>query len=242
MDKTLTNNLYNVNVIAFIRGVKTAIPIVIGFIPISFAFGMLAIDFGLSLFETVLMSFGVFGGASQLMAVNMLILGSGMFEIVLATFVLNFRHFMMGMAIADKIKHVPLVWKLLFSFGLTDETFTMIAFHSKEKRVNQYFLIGLMLAAFSSWVIGTFIGALFTNLLPSFISNAMSMGLYAMFIGLLMPAIQSTKKGGIIVLIAMIVNSILLQIFSSGWSIILSTIIASTFGLIPEKYKEKVTA
>lgn len=97
----------------FLNGVKAATPIAIGFIPVATAFGMAGLNAGLNLYQCVFMSFMVFGGASQLMAVTMLASGAGMLQIVIATFAINFRHFIMGISVVPKLKHIPTKWNLL---------------------------------------------------------------------------------------------------------------------------------
>ena len=63
--------------------------------------------------QCVFMSFMVFGGASQLMAVTMLASGAGILQIIIATFAINFRHFVMGMSVINKLKHIETKWNLL---------------------------------------------------------------------------------------------------------------------------------
>ena len=73
----------------YLLGVKTALPVILGFLPVAVAFAILSEHSGLTTLETILMSTVVFAGASQIMAVGMLLAGAGVLPIVIATFILN---------------------------------------------------------------------------------------------------------------------------------------------------------
>src|SRR5690625_7559505 len=105
----------------FKQGIKQGIPIFLAYFPIAITYGVIASQAGLSLLELTSMSILVYGGAAQFMAINMLSLHIGAIEIVLATFVINFRHFVMGLAFAHRQAHIPVRWKMGLSLGLTDE-------------------------------------------------------------------------------------------------------------------------
>nr|MBO2470792.1 branched-chain amino acid ABC transporter permease [Bacillota bacterium] len=89
---------------AFFRGVRTGVPIAVGYLPISMAFGVLARSAGLPEVAAVAMSVLVYAGASQFVAVNLLALGVAWSEIVLTTFLLNLRHLLMTAALSRRIE------------------------------------------------------------------------------------------------------------------------------------------
>ncbi len=218
---------------SFFEGAKAATPIVVGFIPVATAFGMVGMNAGLKLHECVLMSFMVFGGASQLMAVTMLASGAGLIQIIVATFAINFRHFVMGMSVMPKLKHISTKWNLLLFFGLTDETFAIISLKQDEELINKYYIAGLNFTSFAAWVLGTLFGGFFIRFIPGFIRESMTIAIYGLFIGLLVPAVKKNSIGLIIALIAMGVNYLFTNYFDfGGWSLVLSTIIAGAFGMV----------
>lgn len=238
------NNYYNINQELevssnFIDGAKTAIPIVIGFIPVATAFGMVAMNAGLSLYECVFMSFMVFGGASQLMAVTMLASGAGILQIIIATFAINFRHFVMGMSVIHKFKHIATKWNLLLFFGLTDETFVILSLNNKEK-INKYYVAGLNFTSFLAWVLGTLLGSLFIQFIPNYIRSSMTIAIYGLFIGLLVPAVKKESKGLAIAILGMIFNYIFSNVINlGGWSLVLATLLAGAFGIVLYRGEEK---
>ena len=76
----------------YILGLKTALPVILGFIPVGIAYAIMARQAGLSIFETCLMSITVFAGASQMMAAGMIGTNATFITIIIATFILNLRH------------------------------------------------------------------------------------------------------------------------------------------------------
>jgi 4-azaleucine resistance transporter AzlC len=226
-----------------LAGIKKGSTIALGYIPIAITFGILAKTNGISEKIAILMSVMVFAGASQFVAINLLKLGTGLWEIVITTFIVNLRHFLMSASVAEKIKNkVPPKWIPLLSFGITDETFSFISLTDKENLSTGY-ILGINTIAYSAWVGGTAVGVYLGKGLPTIIQNSMGIALYAMFIGLLIPSIKRSKEIAIVSLLAIIVSSslhwgpsVLAQI-PQGWKIIIITIIASALGayLFPEE-------
>lgn len=215
------------------RGLTVGFPIMLGYIPIAITYGVLAKQAGLTLTELTLMSVLVFAGASQFMGANMIALGAGAVEIIIATFVLNFRHFVMSLSFMNRMRPVSLKWKLPLSLGLTDETFAVSSLHTEEAKKEKGFLfyITLTLIAYLSWVIGSLLGGILGEIIPESLSQSMGIALYAMFIGLLVPSVKKELRIGMIVLIAMLVNVICLQFMSSGWAIVAGTVLGGFSGV-----------
>lgn len=228
----------------FLQGLKTGIPIAIGYIPIAIAFGLLARSADIPNYVTLMMSFVIFAGASQFIGVNMIVMGISYWEIIITTFILNFRHFLMSASLSQRISDAPSKKLLaLLSFGVTDETFSVASTQS-ERKLHPYFVIGLNLIAFLSWNVGTWVGVFLAVGLPQSIQNSMGIALYAMFIGLLIPTLKKSRPALVISLIAVLIQSGLHWIaplffeLSSGWSIIITTVIASAVGVVLFPAKE----
>lgn len=236
MGKTITYGKQ----LMFRRGLSTGMPIMIGYLPIALAYGILARHAGLSLFELTLMSGLVYAGASQFMGTNMLILGASATEIVIATFVLNFRHFIMSLSFMNQLNHFKIHQKLTLSLGLTDESFAVSALHKEEaeKEHSLYFYMGLFLLAYFSWVLGSLLGGVLGEIIPHKLSQSMGIALYAMFIGLLIPSIKKKLRVGAIAFIAILLNLLLNQYMSEGWAIVWSTVIGGFSGIYFLKEEE----
>lgn len=224
--------LHGTNDRSFLQGMTAALPIVIGYIPIALTFGLLARQADIPILHTVLMSALVYAGASQFMAVNMIAAGAGAVEIIFATFILNLRHFIMGLSLMNLLKRIPPVYKIFVSAGMTDETFALASIKQEEAKADggHLFATGLVLAAYASWVIGSFFGSLLADLIPSSISQSMAIALYAMFIGLLVPSVRKEYKVGLIAIMSMLLCYIFNLYVASGWAIVFATIGGALLG------------
>ena len=186
----------------FFRGLKAGVPVMFGFIPVAIAYALSARQTGFSAPETILMSLMVYAGASQMMAVGMVGAGSAMGPIVLATFLLNLRHFIMSTYVMRELpEKTRLPQRLLSAFCVTDEGFAVFSAQKDENRTMPFFA-GLAVITYLSWVGGSAIGAFASGLIPQALLNSFNIALYAMFIALLgrlMPAswalILSTLAG-----------------------------------------------
>lgn len=209
---------------SFRNGLQAGVSIAIGYIPIAITFGLLAKSAGLTVSETVLMSLLVFAGAAQYMSLNMIVLGSGVFEIVMTTFILNIRHFLMSASLNEKVDEASLWKKSLFSFGITDETFSVTA--TKEGTIQTGYMFGVILIAYSSWVVSSGVGHVIGSSLPASLQESMAVALYAMFVGLLMPSLKKHRKVVVLAGTAAILNSFFSLVvgIAAGWSIVLATI------------------
>lgn len=219
----------------FFDGLAAGIPVALGYIPIAITFGLLARGANLPFYIPILMSLLVFAGASQFIGVNLLVLGVSHGEIILTTFILNLRHFLMTAAISQKIPGtVTKSWRALLAFGITDETFTIAAMR-KENVLSRYFILGLNVIAFAAWNLGTWIGLLFSSGLPVVLQSAMGIALYAMFIGLLIPSCKHSRPALVVALLAATAHSLIRWLpitagITGGWGIILATLVSAGFG------------
>ena len=229
MDDSLQSNIKKKS--AFKTGIKAGLPIVIGYFPIALAFGILSKTTGITLLESIMFSSIVYAGASQFMALTMIAMATGTLGIVITTFLVNFRHFLMSASISGKIKSKKISILPLIAFGITDETFSVASF-SKERLVPG-FMIGLELAAYLSWNTGTAAGYLLGSTLPESIQASMGIALYAMFIALVTPMAKKSLKIASLVILSGIVNS-LVERFASvprGWGIIIAIMSVSILGV-----------
>lgn len=221
----------------FFSGVKYAVPIAVGYIPIAIAFGILSKSSNIPNYISILMSLTVYAGAAQFMAANLIGAGTSSLEIILAVFILNLRHFLMTASISQKVeKNLTGRWMALLAFGVTDETFAVASLR-EEQNLNRYFLLGINILSYSAWVGGTAVGVFLGSSLPASLGSSMGIALYSMFIGLLVPSLKKSRPVLIVTCIAVIFHSILrltpsISNLSSGWSIIIATIAASMAGAL----------
>ncbi|ARI79234.1 AzlC family ABC transporter permease [Halobacillus mangrovi] len=216
------------------RGVMAGFPIMLGYFPIALTYGVLANQSGMTTVELTLMSVLVFAGAAQFLAVGMVAAGTGMGEIIIATFVLNFRHFVMSLSFVNRLKNIALRAKLPLTLGLTDETFTVSALYRKEAKEDYgaYFYTALILTAYVSWVGGSFAGGILGDIMPPRLSESMGVALYAMFIGLLVPSVKKHYRIAFIAIAAMAVNYVCQSFgMNQGWAIVIGTVAGGFSGI-----------
>lgn len=221
------------------RGIKAGIaagfPIFIGYFPVAIAFGILAKATGLSAVDSLAFSVLVFAGASQFMALNLIEAGVAFSGIIIATLLLNSRHFLMSASVATKLTTSPKRWLLLIAFGVTDETFAAAATYPGLLGIK--FLLALESTAYLGWVSGTLTGYLAGSILPASLGESMGIGLYALFVAILVPSFKKSCLIMGLTLSAGLIHTILnwLKPWATSWNLVTAIILSSLFGawLIP---------
>lgn len=230
--------------VEFKQGLAAGMPIGIGYVPVAFTFGFMAVSGGLPVWAAVLISFTNLTSAGQFAGTNLIIAGAGYVEVALTTFVINLRYILMSLALSQKIDAAAsLKERLIWSFGITDETFVVASVGNKT--LTSSYMFGLIALPILGWNAGTLLGGCISQVLPEALQNAMGIGLYAMFVALIVPAARDSARVLLIILIAVAVNCLLMYIpafsfISSGFRVILATIAASAVGafLYPEESGE----
>ncbi len=220
------------------RGIRAGLPVAVGYVPMAMAFGVLARQTDLSFFQAGAMSFFVYAGASQFASLGLLATGASALAIVLATLVLNFRHFLMSVALSRRLplrrdgRPAARVVPLVLAFGITDETFVVACL---DERLTTRFFLGLILTVYLAWFSGTLIGAGFSSLIPPVIARGMGVALYAMFIAILLPGVKKSWVNGAVAaaggLLAWGAGAAFPGI-PAGWRIVIAIVAASGLGAL----------
>lgn len=213
----------------FFRGVGHGIPICLGYLSVSFGFGILAIKSGLSTFDSVLISMTNLTSAGQAAGVGIIASCGGFAEMVLTQLIINLRYALMGISLSQKLDDsFSLRHRFLASFGITDEIFAVAS--SNEKPILPIYMYGMILISFVGWTLGTLFGALAGSLLPTIVTDAMGLLLYGMFIAIIVP--PAKKDRGVLWAIFLaalcaVTFKYLLSFISSGFAIIISALVSS---------------
>lgn len=218
--------------------INDGVPIVMGFIPIAMAFGVLSKTAEITLLQSLGFSMIVFAGASQFIALNLLIASASMGEIILTTLLVNFRHFLFAASLSPKLtndmkKSIPFI-----AFGLTDEIFSVAAL--KKKELTKEYMIVLELCAYSAFAVGTVLGYVLGGILPTVVQLSMGIALYSLFTAILVPEMKKSNKVILLLIMSGLINSLSLYVFKlpQGWSIVISIILVSFLGMFI-KVKER---
>jgi 4-azaleucine resistance transporter AzlC len=218
-----------------VAGIRGAIPIILGYLPIGMAYGVLAARAGLNTYIIVLMSILVFAGSAQLISINMLGMGAGILPIVLMTFLVNLRHLLMSASMSLHFKKNKEILLPFLAFLITDESFALASASINKYKNRDIFFLGLGLTAYLGWIISSFLGASLNAFLPDTNLTGLDFVLPAMFIALLV--LQIKERFDILVaLMAGFFSLLFTYLLPGNWNIILATIIAATMGVLIEKW------
>lgn len=224
-------------------GMKDGLPICLGYLSVSFAFGMLAKQSGLPIWTAVLMSMSNVTSAGQFAGLNLIVNQATYFELAMTTFIINLRYSLMSLSLSQKIgEQMGSGERAAVSFGVTDEIFAVSMQH-KETLTPAYF-IGLILIPYFGWALGTFLGAYASNMMSPALSSALGIAIYGMFLAIIIPPSVGMKSIRYVLFIAVTLSlafrflPILNQI-TSGWVIIIVTIAASALAAIRYPIKQE---
>ncbi len=221
----------NFSQLKFKRGVKDGLPIGLGYLSVSIAFGVKASLLGIPVWITLLISMTNLTSAGQLAGIEVIAAAGSIIEAILTQLVINSRYFLMSLTLSQKTDDSFNLGKRMFcSAFITDEIFAVAA--STPRSFNAKYICGLALLPYIGWTVGTLAGALLGNFMPTFISSALGIALYAMFIAIIVP--PATKEKGILfaVIISAGISSafyfipVLSQI-STGMAVIISAVATS---------------
>lgn len=229
----------------FIYGLKRGLPIALGYVPVSFTFGLMAVTGGLPVWLAIFISVTNLTSAGQFAGTSLILGGAGYLEITLTTFIINIRYMLMSLSISQKIEaKIPLYQRLIFAYAITDETFSVASM--EQGRLSFAYLLGLITGPVIGWTAGTAMGAAICSSLPESLGNAMGIALYGMFIAIIVPPARKSKAVLVIVIISVVIVCLLkylplFQSISSGFRIIIATILGAGIGalLFPAEDEEE---
>ena len=223
-------------------GIKAGLPIFIGYIPPAIAFGVLAKTCDITLFECFLFSAAVFAGASQFIALNLLMTGMGPAGIILTTLLVNFRHFLMSAYLSTRIDKLAKKHLALLAFGVTDEVFSVLSF--QKGQLSKSFILMVQVTAYSAWVGGSLAGFILGGFLPELLTKSMGVALYSLLLAIILPEVKKSFKILLLVIASglLIATLIKFDFLPAGWTIIVCIIVisfAGSFFITENPHQEK---
>lgn len=222
--------------ITFMAGVKDGIPICLGYLAVSFTFGIMAKNSNLSVWEAVLISATNLTSAGQFAGLSLITASSSYMEMAFTQLIINLRYCLMSCALSQKLDvQTPFFHRFFIAYGVTDEIFGVSI--SLEDKLHPFYSYGAISVAAPGWVIGTFLGIVSGNILPERVISALSVALYGMFIAIIIPPAKENKVLAGIIIISMIASSIFTYTpvicrISSGFRIIILTLIIAGIAAI----------
>ncbi len=213
----------------FLLGMRHSIPVCIGYLSVGTAFGVMALQSGYSKFEAVLMSVLCYSGSGQIFAVAMAKEHAGLVAIAIGMFLLNFRYFIMSTCIFARFKALSNFARIIYAHFVTDEPFAIFSTAPKQY-VSLFYLSGLVITSWLSWISGAIIGLVANDFLPYTLINAMNIALYALFIAIIIPPAKVNLRLMLIIVATAILNTVLTYRMDPCWSILISIVVCSLIG------------
>lgn len=215
----------------FIKGVIDGLPICIGYFAVSFAFGITAVQSGLSPLEALLISATNLTSAGQVAGLPIIAGGGSLIEMAISQLVINSRYTLMSVSVSQKFsRSIEIPDRLLIAFGITDEIFGVSV--SKKGLLDKLYMAGIILISHFGWSLGTLIGAVSGNILPDIIIASLGLAIYGMFIAIVMPVVKKEKSTALCVIGAIALSCAFrylqfLQSIPSGFVTIICAVIPS---------------
>lgn len=171
----------------FWAGVKLGFPVVIASAPFAMLFGALAVENGFTVGEATLMSLAIYGGASQMVGIELFGQNIAPWLVVLSIFAVNFRHVLYSASIGRRLAHWPLAQQAAGYFLLTDPQFAEVERKTEAgETVGFAWYMGMGLVIYVPWVIESWLGAVFGRLIPDTHALGIDFLLPIYFLGLVM--------------------------------------------------------
>ncbi|MDO5754962.1 MAG: AzlC family ABC transporter permease [Tissierellia bacterium] len=186
----------------FIKGLKDAIPVGIGYLAVSFSLGIAAKNAGLTGVEALIMSFTNNTSAGEFAALGIIASGGSYLEMAMSQLIINLRYLLMSASLSQKIERgTGLLPRLIMGYEVTDEVFALSM--GVKGRLSPYYTYGLMCTAIPGWSLGTYLGVVVGNILSPRLLISLSIALYAMFIAIIIPPTREHHFLGKIILLSM---------------------------------------
>ena len=215
----------------FIQGFRHGLPIGLGYLSVSFAFGMMSVGEGLTIAQAVLISMTNVTSAGQLAGLTLMVGGMPLIEVALTQLIINLRYALMSLSLSQKLdSSMTTLHRMAFAFCNTDEVFAVAS--NQPEAVGKQYLYGLILMPYIGWALGTLLGAAAGTLLPEAIRLALGIAIYGMFIAIIIPPARKNKAVRAAVVLASAMSCLMyytpgLNQISSGFVIIICAVSVS---------------
>ncbi len=227
----------------FARGMRDGIPIMLGYLAVAFTLGIAARNAGLNAFQSALASFTNHASAGEFIGFTLIAAGAGIWELALMEVVANARYLLMSCAMSQKLApNTSLGHRLLVGYCLTDEVFGISM--AQEGFLCPAYTYGAFLVAVLGWTTGSALGVLVGNILPARAVSALSVGLFGMFLAIIVPPARKSRFLCALIVISMAASALftvlpLIRALSEGMRTILLTVLISVAAALLRPVKDE---
>lgn len=186
----------------YLRGLKAGVPIGLGYLAVAFTLGIAARSAGLTAVQATLTSLLINASAGEFVGFTLIGAGASYLEVAVMEAVANARYLLMSFSLSQKLHpKTGLLHRLLIGWYVTDEVFGVSI--SAPGYLNPFYTYGAISLACPGWAIGTCLGVIMGNILPTGVVSALSVGLYGMFIAIFVPPSRKSKVICLLVVVSM---------------------------------------
>lgn len=227
------------------KGLKDGIPICLGYFAVSFTLGIIAKKAGLTAWQAMLAAGLTNASAGGYAGFSIIAASSGYLEMAITQLIVNARYLLMSSALSQKLSaKTSTLHRALIAFDVTDEVFGISV--AVKGNLNPFYNYGAMTVSIPGWAVGTFLGVIMGEVLPMSLVSALSVGLYGMFLAIIIPPARKNRVIAGAVVIAMSLSLAfsklpLISNISEGMRVIILTVVISLASaiLFPIKQEEE---
>lgn len=212
------------------KGLKDGIPIALGYFAVAFTLGIAAEKAGLTAFQTFIATGTTLASAGGYAGISVIAEGGTYFEMFLTMLIVNARYILMSCSLSQKISpKISTLHRMGVAFGVTDEIFGISS--AVSGYLNPFYNYGAMTVSIPGWASGAALGVLVGNILPVSVMSALSVGIFGMFLAIIVPPAKENKviMGGVIAsfVLSFLFNKlpIISNNISSGMQVIILTVL-----------------
>ncbi len=219
----------------FLRGLKAGVPIGLGYLSVSFTFGIMAISLGFEWWQAVIISALTLTSAGQLAGISIMVNPAQYLTMLISQLTINVRYSFMSVSLSQRVSpNFKGIKRWLLGFFITDEIFAVA---STEKKLEPKFFLGLCVMPWIGWTLGTLLGGLIGNVLPPILISSLCIAIYGMFLAIIIPPAKKSRPILIVICIAGILHCLfyylpILRDIPSGISISICAILAAIIGAL----------
>ncbi|MCR5108103.1 MAG: AzlC family ABC transporter permease [Lachnospiraceae bacterium] len=229
-------NLSSENRTWFKKGLRDGVPISLGYLAVAFSLGIAAKNAGLSALEASAASILCMASAGEFGGFTLIAAGASYLELAVMEFVINMRYMLMSAALSQKLgSDTSVLKRMLLGLTVTDEIFGISI--AVPNALNPFYSYGAVCIAAPGWTLGTALGVIMGNLLPSNVVSALSVGLYGMFLAIIIPPARKNKVIACLIAISMLLSALMTYAppfcgINQGFRIIILTVLISLLAAI----------
>lgn len=215
------------------RGLAAGIPIALGYLSVSFTFGIMAVSYGLAWWQALIISMTTVTSAGQFAGIGIMIHPGQYFQMLISQITINIRYSFMSISVGQKAdSRFKGLSRWLLGFMMTDEIFAVA---TQEESVSRSFFAGLATLPYIGWALGTLFGAILGSILPERLMSALSLAIYGMFVAIVVPEMKKSRPVVLVVILAIALSCLFyyvpfLSTISSGITITVVAIASAVIG------------